>query len=109
MKEEIKAADEKFENLKRLKQEGEKELQDLLKTRDANHLKAVEELEALYEKKLALENDQYIEIEQILEDYRQKFKEEIKLNDDKHADTIDKLQKSFRQQFNRAQGKYDRT
>jgi len=63
MKEEIRAADEKFENLKRMKQEKEKELQDLLKTRDANHLKAVEELEALYEKKLALENDKYIEIE----------------------------------------------
>ena len=60
MKQEIKEADEKFEKLKKAKQEREKELQDLLKTRDANHLKAVEELEALYEKKLALENDKYI-------------------------------------------------
>lgn len=91
MKREIKQADQKFETLKKAKQDREKELQDLLKTRDANHLKAVEELEALYEKKLALENDKYIEIEQVLEDYRVQYEDSIKDQDKKHKETINEL------------------
>ena len=102
MKEEIKAADIKFEMLKKAKQEREKELQDLLKTRDANHLKAVEELEALYEKKLALENDKYIEIEKVLENWRIKYEKEIKEQDKRHKDSINDLQTQYRKRFNEA-------
>jgi len=41
----------------------EEELKELLRTRDKNHLKAVIELESLYEKKLAFETEKYMTIE----------------------------------------------
>ena len=71
-------------------------MQDLLKTRDANHLKAVEELEALYEKKLALENDKYIEIEGVLEDWRILYERQIKEKDNNHKSSINDLQTNYR-------------
>jgi hypothetical protein len=41
----------------------EKDYNNLLKNMENNHLKAVEELENLYEKKLAFENEKYIQLE----------------------------------------------
>lgn len=54
-------------------------------------MKAVEELEALYEKKLALENDKYIDIELVLDGNRKMYEEEIKEHDRKHRSTIEEL------------------
>jgi hypothetical protein len=41
----------------------EKDYNNLLKNMENNHLKAVEELENLYEKKLAYENEKFIHLE----------------------------------------------
>ena len=50
----------------------------MLKSNDENHLKAVEDLEALYEKKLAYENDKYINLEHDLLEERLKNEEKLK-------------------------------
>lgn len=50
----------RYEELKKQKTLIEKESANLLKGMENNHLKAVEELENLYEKKLAFENEKYL-------------------------------------------------
>ena len=44
---------------------------------DEKHLKGVEELESLYERKLAYENEKYIQQEQELREERIKFERKI--------------------------------
>jgi hypothetical protein len=53
----------RYEELKAKKSEVEKDYSSLLKNMENNHLKAVEELENLYEKKLGHENEKYIQLE----------------------------------------------
>lgn len=60
---EIRKWTERYEELKKQKTLIEKESANLLKGMENNHLKAVEELENLYEKKLAFENEKYLQQE----------------------------------------------
>lgn len=53
----------KYEELKQQKLDVEKDYSNLLKDMENNHLKAVEELENLYEKKLGYENEKYLQLE----------------------------------------------
>lgn len=74
-----------------------------------NHLRAVEELESLYEKKLAFENGQYLKIEQELAEERMKFDKKIKELDKKHDVNITDLKSEFNDTFNKAQTTYEKT
>ena len=60
---EVKMWTERCKDLKQAKQESDSEKHNLLKANDENHLKAVEDLEALYEKKLTHENEKYLQLE----------------------------------------------
>ncbi len=63
MHRQIESFNMRYEDLKQQKQEVEKDYNNLLKNMENNHLKAVEELENLYEKKLAYENEKFIHLE----------------------------------------------
>ena len=63
MQKQIEFFNLRYEELKSQKQEVEKDYNNLLKNMENNHLKAGEELENLYEKKLAFENEKYIQLE----------------------------------------------
>lgn len=58
---EIQVWSRRYEELKEQKTKIEKESANLLKNMENNHYKAVEELESLYEKKLAFENEKYLQ------------------------------------------------
>ena len=63
MHHQIESFNMRYEDLKQQKQEVEKDYNNLLKNMENNHLKAVEELENLYEKKLAFENEKFIQLD----------------------------------------------
>lgn len=50
----------------------------MLKANDENHIKAVEDLEALYEKKLTYENDKYQKLERELNEERTTNKDKFR-------------------------------
>lgn len=56
----------------------EKESQDLLHNMENTHLRAVEELENLYERKLAFENEKYLQLEQLMREEKIKYEKIIK-------------------------------
>lgn len=60
MNNEIAAWAARYDQLKAQKSSAEKESANLFKNVENNHLKAVEELENLYERKLAFENEKYL-------------------------------------------------
>lgn len=61
MRTEIKEYQQRYEDLKFQKNRNEKEHGGLLKELEKTHLKAIEELENLYEKKLAFENEKFLQ------------------------------------------------
>lgn len=73
MNQEIAAWARRYEELKTQKSTVEKESANLFKNVENNHLKAVEELENLYEKKLAFENEKYLQLESVLLGERYNF------------------------------------
>lgn len=79
------------------------------KTGDENHLKAVEDLEALYEKKLIYENDKYIKLENELTEER--MSNDTKLNEIKNENKkiIEQLREEFRTSYEEAKKIYDQT
>jgi len=59
---------------------------------ETNHLKAVEDLENLYEKKLAFENEKYLQLEQQLITERNENIRKIGDLEKRHETAIDKLE-----------------
>ena len=78
MKQEIDSWARRYEELKTQKSTVEKESANLFKNVENNHLKAVEELENLYERKLAFENEKYLQLEQVLMEERMRFQTQLK-------------------------------
>jgi cilia- and flagella-associated protein 57 len=66
----------------------EKETKRLLETIENDHLKAVEELENLYEKKLAFESEKYFQMEAKSIEMKLKFEKEIKDLNNKNEKNI---------------------
>ena len=106
---EIQGWSKRYEELKAQKSQIEKESNNLLKNMEATNLKAVEELENLYEKKLAFENEKYLQLKQELSEEVMKYEDKIKVLDNKHQGTIDHLQTDFRDKYTSAQRIYDNT
>ncbi|KRW99737.1 WD40-repeat-containing domain [Pseudocohnilembus persalinus] len=106
---EIRQAHERYEELKRQKTIIEKESANLRKGMENNHLKGVEELENLYEKKLAYENDKYLKLEQELLEERMKFDKKLKSIENKHDSAVNELKAEFNDNFHKAETMYETT
>lgn len=72
-------------------------------------MKAVLELESLYEKKLAFETEKYMTIEQELEEEKINHQNQKKKLLNKHQETIEKLNQEFKISFNKSHSKYVET
>lgn len=103
MRVEIKAYEQRYEELKSEKSKVDKDHGGLLKELEKTHLKAIEELENLYEKKLNFENEKFLQQEQELIEQQKKFDEKLKKIEDKHEQNISTLMKEFSTNFNEAQ------
>ena len=106
---EIQAWSRRYEELKVQKTQLEKDSAALLKNMENNHLKAIEEIENLYEKKLSLENEKYLQLEQKLLEERMKAERDLKKKDSEYQDTIMNMKKEFEDQFYSAKRVYDST
>jgi hypothetical protein len=87
----------------------EKESANLFKNVENNHLKAVEELENLYERKLAFENEKYLQLEQQLMEDRMKFEKNLRDLEKKHDNNIALLKEEFTENFMKAEKVYEST
>jgi hypothetical protein len=106
---EIQMWSRRYEELKAQKTQIEKESANLLKNMENNHLKAVEELENLYEKKLAFENEKFLQQEQELLEERMKFEKKLKEVERRHDTNITDLKGDFTSKFTQAQHEYRST
>ena len=67
-----------------------------MKKMELNHLQCMEELQTLYEKKLAIENQNYTKLEKAKGEMRQQFENEIKLLQRQNEEAIEKLLNEFK-------------
>ena len=102
MNAEIREWANRYEALKEQKTMIEKESANLLKNMENNHMKAVKELEDLYEKKRAFENEKYMDQEQTLLEVRMKFDKRLKEIESKHDINITDLKGEFNDNFTKA-------
>lgn len=109
LRDEVAKLNERYNQLVTVKQSVDAQNTNLLKLNDENHLKAVEDLEALYEKKLSYENDKYIRLEtELMEERRNN---ELKLAEirDSNAKALMRLRQDFASSFEEAQRNYEQT
>lgn len=99
----------RYEDLKQQKQEVEKDYNNLLKNMENNHLKAVEELENLYEKKLDFENEKFIHLEQQMTEQRLRHSAEIEQLTSSNKHNLQLVNKKFDEKFQEVKGVYDIT
>ncbi|CAD8162078.1 unnamed protein product [Paramecium pentaurelia] len=99
MNNEIAAWAARYDQLKAQKSAAEKESANLFKNVENNHLKAVEELENLYERKLAFENEKYLQLEQDLMEERRRNQAQAKEFESKHTSYIEELKEKFYKNF----------
>ena len=99
----------RYEDLKQQKQEVEKDYNNLLKNMENNHLKAVEELENLYEKKLAFENEKYIHLEQQMTEQRLRHQAEVDQLTGDNRKNLGLIKGKFQDKFGEVKGLYDVT
>ncbi|CAD8117938.1 unnamed protein product [Paramecium sonneborni] len=76
--EEIEFRDLSYQQIKNEKVQQEKQHFNLFRNIENNQFKAVQELETLYEKKIMIENEKYLQLEQILIEERQKYQQNLK-------------------------------
>lgn len=89
---EITSWSKRYEDLKSDKTTMEQEGNNLRKLMESNHDRAVEELENLYEKKLAFENDKFLQLERELHELKRRQEAEIKEIERKHELTVRTLE-----------------
>lgn len=102
----IKDLDKRYEDLKRQKDMQDRQNFEAMKKMELNHLNAVEDLQQVYEKKLYIENSNYLKLEQerleMIKYYESKIAELSKQN----QEAIDKLLREFKNNLLKVQDEY---
>merc|ERR1719313_2269314 len=76
---------QRYETLKRMKEKQELEAAEAIQSMEEAHMKAAEELEALYERKLAMHAARYDEMRGMKDDIQCEFEEKIEVMKREHA------------------------
>lgn len=76
---------QRYETLKRMKEKQELEAAEAIQSMEEAHMKAAEELEALYERKLAMHAARYDEMKGAKDDIQCEFEEKIEVMKREHA------------------------
>ena len=87
----------------------EKDYNNLLKNMESDHWKAVEELENLYEKKLAYENEKYICLEQQKTEEQLKHQLQVKQLGGENRQNLTIIKGKFEGKFTEVKEFYDKT
>ncbi|KAJ1478335.1 WD40-repeat-containing domain protein [Baffinella frigidus] len=99
MKEEMEAgrvaAEGRFEALRRRKEQQELEAVEAIQNMERAHMKAAEELESLYEKKLAIEAQRYRGLLHEKEDLECSYEEQLEITKSKYNSVILKLKGEY--------------
>ena len=99
----VKGWQKRCEEIQREKVSMEKEYANLLDMMEKNHLKAVEDLETLYDKKLAYENEKFLQLEQDLIEEESKQGEKLKKAEFRHEETVYTFENQFKDEFAKTQ------
>lgn len=78
-----------------------------MKKMELNHLQCMEELQTLYEKKLAIENQNYTRLEKEKGEKRQEYENQIKLLQRQNEEAIEKLLNEFKNNLGKVQDEYE--
>merc|ERR1719199_660328 len=112
MKEEMEAArsasEARFEALRRRKEQQELEAVEAIQNMERAHMKAAEELESLYEKKLSIEAQRYRALLHEKEDMECSYEEQLEITKSKYNSVIMKLKGEFETKTKEQQDAYNR-
>ena len=112
MKEEMEAgrvaAEGRFEALRRRKEQQELEAVEAIQNMERAHMKAAEELEALYEKKLAIEAQRYRGLLHEKEDLECSYEEQLEITKSKYNSVILKLKGEYEAKTKEQQDGFNR-
>ena len=112
MKEEMEAArsasEARFEALRRRKEQQELEAVEAIQNMEREHMKAAEELESLYEKKLSIEAQRYRALLHEKEDMECSYEEQLEITKSKYNSVIIKLKGEFEGKTKEQQDAYNR-
>jgi len=112
MKEETEAArgaaEARFEALRRRKEQQELEAVEAIQNMERAHMKAAEELESLYEKKLAIEAQRYRGLLHEKEDMECSYEEQLEITKSKYNSVIMKLKNEYEAKTKEQQDAYYR-
>jgi hypothetical protein len=86
----------RYEDLQMEEAEQKDENTQTMKKMELNHLQCMEELQTLYEKKLAYENQSYRRLEKEKTEMQNEYEGELKLLQKQNEDAIEKLLHEFR-------------
>mmetsp|Transcript_47632 Transcript_47632/g.34898 ORF Transcript_47632/g.34898 Transcript_47632/m.34898 type:complete len:209 (-) Transcript_47632:234-860(-) len=78
-----------------------------MKNMELNHMQCMEELQTLYEKKLAIENQNYIRLEKEKGRLRNEFESDIKHLQKQNEEAIEELLNEFKNNLKHVQAEYD--
>jgi hypothetical protein len=84
------------EDLKKQKELQDRQNYEAMKKMEMNHLQAVEELQAVYEKKLYIEQSNFLKLEQEKLEMKNYYENKIAELRRQNQDAIDKLLKEFK-------------
>lgn len=112
MKEEMEAArgaaEARFEAQRRRKEQQELEAVEAIQNMERAHMKAAEELESLYEKKLAIEAQRYRGLLHEKEDIECSYEEQLEITKSKYNSVIMKLKGEYEGKTKEQQDAYNR-
>ncbi|CAD8113887.1 unnamed protein product [Paramecium sonneborni] len=97
--EEIEFRDLRYKELKDEKTQQEQQHFNLFRNIENNQFKAGQELETLYEKKILIENEKYLQLEQVLIEERQKYKQNLKELEFDCSKQIKEIKQKFQSDF----------
>jgi len=98
---------QRYETLKRMKEKQELEAAEAIQSMEEAHMKAAEELEALYERKLAMHAARYEEMRAARDDVQCQFEEKIEVMQREHEVTLGRQQFAADTQRAEMQSKMD--
>ena len=100
----FQALEAAYEEVRKTKGAKEKEWRERLSNMQKSHSAAFETVEALYEKKLHIEDQKYRVLEQSREESRNKYEQQLVKIEDNNDKEIEKLALGFKEQLKTVQG-----
>ena len=97
----------RYEDLQMKEAEQKDENTQTMKKMELNHLQCMEELQTLYEKKLAFENQNFKRLDKEKGDMMSEYEGELKLLKKQNEDAIDKLLLEFKNNLGKIQEEYE--